>query len=111
VYGLRHRLDGTSCVRHWKRSWRKWEGYEYFQRLRRRRLRPPTPAGASTKSPAMTRSSGGSSDAAYELVRQHNRYHRDMDDQTCPYCQFERSHRERRNARKRAEAVTVGVER
>jgi len=27
--------------------------------------------------------------AAYELVRQHNRYHR-SDDETCPYCLLER---------------------
>lgn len=35
----------------------------------------------------------GSDDAAYELVRQHNRYHRSdrSDDPTCPYCAFERS--------------------
>ena len=37
----------------------------------------------------------GSDEAAYELVRQHNRHHRDSADPTCPYCAFER-HKKRR---------------
>lgn len=31
-----------------------------------------------------------SDDAAYELVRQHLRWHRQSQDETCPFCKFER---------------------
>ena len=34
---------------------------------------------------------GGSSEAAYELVRQHNRHHDLSSDPSCPFCAFERS--------------------
>jgi len=54
---------------------------------------PRGPAGAVSLPPTSRRALlAGSDDAAYELVRQHNRYHQ-SDDPTCPYCAFERSAR------------------
>jgi len=34
--------------------------------------------------------------AAYELVRQHNRYHQGAQDDSCPFCAFERMRRQKR---------------